>query len=98
MRLRRLLPFAALLAICGATALAQVLPTSHDASPASNEPQEQQAPAAQARSTTAAALQSAGPGESEERALLERGIAHQKNDEMAQYTDERVERLEVQKG
>src|SRR5229473_2640005 len=69
MRLRRLLPFAALLAICGATALAQVLPTSHDASPASNEPQEQQAPAAQAMSTTAAALQSAAPSEGEERAL-----------------------------
>ncbi len=98
MRLRRLLPFAALLAICGATALAQVLPTSHDASPASNEPQEQQAPAAQARSTTAAALQSAAPSEGEKRALLERVIANQKNDELAQYTYERLERLEVQKG
>ncbi len=97
MRLRRLFAFGALLAIYGAAALAHVL-LAQDLSPRPNAPQAPQAPAAQAMSTPAAALESAAPSEEERLALLERVIANQRNDDLAQYTYERLERLEVQKG
>jgi hypothetical protein len=98
MRPRRLFAFGALLAIYGAAALAHVLLAAQDLSPRPNAPQAPQAPAAQAMSTSAAALESAAPSEEERLALLERVIANQRNDDLAQYTYERLERLEVQKG
>ncbi len=99
MRPRRILPCGALFAICGAAALAHVLLAAQDASPRPNAPQAQQAPAAQAMSQTDAAPESVAPSEEERRALLERVIAaNQRNDDLAQYTYERLERLEVQKG
>jgi hypothetical protein len=52
----------------------------------------------QAQSSPGAAPGSAAPSEEERRALLERVIVNQKKDELAQYTYERLERLEVQKG
>src|SRR5260370_23812372 len=98
MRPRRILPFGALFAICGAAALAHVLLAAQDASPRPNAPQTQQAPAAQAMSPADAAPESVAPSEEDRRALLERLIANQRNDDLAQYTYERLERLEVQKG
>ena len=98
MRPRRILPFGALFAICGAPALAHVLLAAQDPSPRPNAPQTQQAPAAQAMSPTDAAPESVAPSEEGRRALLERLIANQRNDDLAQYTYERLERLEVQKG
>ncbi len=98
MRPRRILPFGALFPICGAAALAHVLLAAQDASPRPNAPQTQQAPAAQAMSPADAAPESVAPSEEDRRALLERLIANQRNDDLAQYTYERLERLEVQKG
>src|SRR5260370_14410066 len=98
MRPRRILPFGALFEIGGAAPLAHVLRAAKDASPRPNAPKAQQAPAAQAMSPNDAAPESVAPSEEERRALLERLIANQRNDDLAQYTYERLERLEVQKG
>src|SRR5260370_5412238 len=98
MRPRRILPFGALFPICGAAALAHVLLAAQDASPRPNAPQTQQAPAAQATSPADAAPESVAPSEEDRRALLQRLIANQRNDDLAQYTYARLERLQVQKG
>jgi hypothetical protein len=98
MRPRRRLPFGTLFVICGAAALAHVLSAAQEASPTPDTPQGQHPAAAQSMSTTDAVPDSPAPSEEEKRALLERVIANQRNDDLAQYTYERLERLEVLKG
>src|ERR1700719_5348349 len=98
MRPSTFMPFGALFAICGAAALAQALPATQDSSPAPSAPQAQLAPSGQALPTVDAARESPAPSQEERLALLERVIANQKKDDLAQYTYERLERLEVQKG
>lgn len=102
MRSPTLLPLSALFAICGASAFAPGAPlaplpeASQDASLAPHTPFAQQAP--MARDDPAGAAAASAPSEEERRVLLERVIANQKKDELAQYTYERLERLEIQKG
>lgn len=85
-------------AICGAAALAQTPPATQDPSPGPNAPHAQPVPSAQAQPTVGTVPESPAPAEEERRALLERVIANQKKNELAQYMYERLERLEVQKG
>src|ERR1700676_4519348 len=93
MRPSTLFPFGVLFAIWGAALLAQV-PATQDSSPAPNASQPQRVP----QSTGNASPESTAPTEEARRALLERVIANQKNDDLEQYTYERLERLEVTKG
>jgi hypothetical protein len=95
---RRFCAWVFFFAICGTAALAQALPATQDSSPAQSAPQAQPAPSGQAQPTVGAAPDSPAPSEEERHALLERVIANQKKDDLAQYTYERLERLEVQKG
>lgn len=92
------MPFVALFAICGAASLAHAVRAAQDASPTLNASQAQDAAGEQAKPTTDAAGETAAPSEEEKRALLERVIANQKRNDLAQFTYERLERLEVQKG
>jgi hypothetical protein len=102
MRSPTLLPLSALFAICGASAFAPGAPlarlpeAAQDASPAPDTPFAQQAP--MVHDDPAGAAAASAPSEEERRVLLDRVIANQKNDELAQYTYERLERLEIQKG
>jgi hypothetical protein len=97
MRPSTLLPFGALFVICGAASLAQVLP-AQDSPPTTYAPQAQHETPKQGQPMADAGPESAAPSEEEMRVLLERVIANQKKDDLAQYTYERLERLEVQKG
>jgi hypothetical protein len=98
MRPSRLSPFGVLFVICGAASLAPMLPATQDSSPTPNAPQAQYAPQVQVQPSVEAASEAPPPSEEERRALLERVIANQKKDDLAQYTYERLERLEAQKG
>jgi hypothetical protein len=91
------LPFGALFAICGAVSLAHVLPAMQDSSPAPNA-LPRRVPPEQAQSASNASPDLPPPTEDARRALLERVIANQKKDDLEQYTYERLERLEIQKG
>jgi hypothetical protein len=98
MRPSTLLPFGALIAVCGAASLAPVLPAGQNSPLTRSAPEAPREQLAQARSTVDAAVESPAPNEEQRHALLERVIANQKKDDLAQYLYERLERLEVQKG
>src|ERR1700738_89608 len=87
--------FGVLFALWSAALLAQV-PAVQDSSPAPNASQPQRLPAE--RPTSSSSAESPAPSEGARLALLERVIANQKKDDLEQYTYERLERLEVQKG
>jgi len=98
MRPSTLSPFGALLVICGTAAIAPMLPATRDSLPTPKVPQAQHAPLAQPQPAVEAAPEAPPPSEEQRRVLLERVIANQKKDDLAQYTYERLERLEAQKG
>lgn len=95
---RRFCAWVFFFAICAAATFAQALPPTQDSSPTPSAPQAQPAPSGHAQPTVDAPLASPAPTEEERHVLLERVIANQKKDDLAQYTYERLERLEVQKG
>src|SRR4029077_16411931 len=99
---RRFCAWVFFFAICAAATFALALPATQDSSPVLEAPQTQTqtqpAPSGQAQPTVDAPLASPAPSEEERHVLLERVIANQKKDDLAQYTYERLERLEVQKG
>jgi len=95
---RRLCAWVFFSAICAAATFAQAPPAAQDSPPAPTAPETQQAPLAQPQPAIGVAPDSPAPSQEERLALLERVIANQKKDDLAQYTYERLERLEVQKG
>lgn len=92
------LSFGALLVVCGAVSLGALPPAAQDPVPAANASQAHPVPPVQPQPSTEPAPQATPPGEEEKHALLERVIANQKKDDLAQYTYERLERLQIQKG
>src|SRR5579864_1794728 len=95
MRPFTLSPFAALTVICGLMSIALVLSAAQQVSPP-EAPQAEPDSVVQATPTNLAS-ESAALSDEEKHALLERVVTNQKNDELAQFTYERLERLEVLK-
>lgn len=70
---------------------------AQDSPPAANPPQAQDLSSSRQQAAPDVAPQAPAPTEEDRRALLERVIANQKKNELAQFTYERLERLEVHK-
>ena len=70
---------------------------AQDSPPAANPPQAQDLSSPRQQAAPDTATQASAPTEEDRLALLERVIANQKKNELAQFTYERLERLEVHK-